>query len=456
MGQAMIERKPMQPHRVFLLIAPLLYVAYALLTPPFQTPDEHQHLFRAWQLSEFHMLGERRGDEAGGSLPDGLGRAAAIEIGAVDPHAPRPIIKRPFNALFSRHTPIDTGAPPQFFNFLGSVIYSPAGYLPQVGAIWLGKAGGLSVEDIDRLGRLFNAAVAMLLIYCAMRVTPVGALGLMWVGLLPMTGAASAAFGQDGLAIGGACLLTAIGLRVVLNGGWRRSELLIAAAVTVLLALSKVLYLPLGAVGGQPFARGEIQRRRLVVAMLICLVAAVLASVWLHAVSPIVVPPRPYVPPAAERLGVWLHHPVELLRLLEQTYVAHGIHLFETLFTFGWLTVGPVRSAEVLSLAGLVLVFLAGDATAGQIIWQTRAWLLLIAASIALLISVATYLYWARSSETWIQGLQGRYFIPIAPLIVVAFLRKHDSDAPYIAFTAALMIAANCLVLGTIVSSYYQ
>jgi uncharacterized membrane protein len=449
-------RKNQLPSRVFLLIAPLLYAAYALLTPPFQTPDEHQHLFRAWQLSEFHLFGERRADIAGGTLPEGLGRAALPELGTIEPHATRPVLKRPVETIFTRATPPDTEAPPRFFNFVGSVMYSPAGYVPQVAAIWVGKATGLSVENIVRFGRLLNAALTIFLIYYAIRLATVGALALVWVGLLPMTGSASAAFGQDGLIIGGACLLTTIGLRVVLNGHWQRSDLLIAGGLTISMTLSKLLYFPIAMVGGQPAPNNRMQWHRLLKPLLICVVAAAITALWIQAVSNLVMPPQADIPPAGERLADWFYHPTQLLALLKRTYIDHGVHLFDTLFTFGWLNIGPVRSAAFLSLAGLGVVLVAGDAAADRLTYKTRLWLLAIAASIALLMSATLYLYWTPASDTWIQGLQGRYFIPIAPLFLMAFLPKRDGNLQYGVLIALLMLGANLLSLGTIVRAFYS
>jgi len=41
-----------QPERAFLIVGFIFGVAILILTPPFQVPDEPQHFFRAFQLSE--------------------------------------------------------------------------------------------------------------------------------------------------------------------------------------------------------------------------------------------------------------------------------------------------------------------------------------------------------------------------------------------------------------------
>ena len=446
--------RELRPHRLFLIIAPLLYFIYAVLTPPFQTPDEHQHLFRAWQLSEFHLIGERRGDEAGGVLPDSLARAALPEIGSVDPHAVRPMPKRPLSTAFGPRTDVGHGASPHFFNFL-SVIYSPAGYIPQIAAIWIGARAGISVEQIVRLGRLFNAALAILLIYWAIRLTPVGSLILLWVGLLPMTAASSAALGQDGLIIGGGCLLTAIGLRIAFKQECRCSELLIVGILTILITLAKVFYLPLALIGAQPFTRGKIQWPRLVPLLIICVVAALVTALWLDSVSGLVITPTTQIPNPTQRLANWSQHPAAFPTVLEHTYIAHGPELFGFLFTFGWLNVLPDMRAMVLTAVACGLAVFAGDHGAARFDWRTRLWLLLIAVGTMLLISLALWLYCTPASSDRIEGLQGRYLIPLFPAILIALLPRPPARAPYRLLIPLLMLGANLFALESIFTAYY-
>ncbi|WP_324808337.1 DUF2142 domain-containing protein [Sphingomonas sp. LY29] len=442
--------------RLFLCIAPILYAAYAVLTPPFQTPDEHQHLFRAWQISELSLYGERRGEMAGGEVPEGVFQAALNELGTVKLHVTYTVVQRPLDTLLDAGTDPNVTSPRRYANFLGSVVYSPAGYIPQVLAIWTGRAAGLSVEDIIRLGRLFNSALVIALVYWAVRITPVGALAFVWAGLLPMSASASAAFGQDGLAIGGSCLVAAVGLKVLLRDQWQRSELFAFTIITLLVSLSKMLYLPIALVAAQPFHQRGDRWRRLLAPVLVCGLAAVLTGLWLRANSGMVVSPQLDIPPVSERIAAFIDQPMELVSLLWSTYFTNGLRLYHSLFMFGWLNIGPVHTAAILSVSAFGLTLLSGDPQAGTLGWRTRLWLLVIAFSVASLLSAALYLYWTPSSYTSILGLQGRYFIPIAPLLMIALLPKRVSDLPYNIIVVSMMTAANLSALSAIVVAFYR
>ena len=442
--------------RLFLLVAPFLFAAYALLTPPFQTPDEHEHLFRAWQLSQGQLIGTRRGGEAGGVLPDSLGRAAQPELGSLKPHALRPVVRRPFADSFKPGTPITSGAPPRFYNFIGSVIYSPVGYAPQVAAIFLGKAAGLSVENIIRLGRLLNAALAIGLIYWSLRIATIGRLALLWVGFLPMTAATSSSFGQDGLIIGSACVLTALGVRKLSASRWTLKELFLSAVFTVVLTVSKFVYLPLAMIAGAPFVERRFEVRRLAVPLMISLFAGVLAVAWIRAVSGVTLPAFSNAPPPLERFATWALNPQEPLLLLERTYIFHGRAVAMSLFSFGWQNIWGGRVVEYSSLLSACVVLLAGDPAANALKWQSRLWLLAIAAVITLLISIALLLYFSPLDSNWIQGLQGRYFIPIAPAVFVALLRRRSSAARYAFAVPLMMIVGNLFALRVIGATFYS
>jgi uncharacterized membrane protein len=77
------------------------------------------------------------------------------------------------------------------------------------------------------------------------------------VALLPPTAAGAASFGQDGLVIGAAFLLTALGLRTAVEHRWTPRRILISAIAAIAVTLSKFVYLPLVAVPLLPKPTGE-------------------------------------------------------------------------------------------------------------------------------------------------------------------------------------------------------
>lgn len=433
--------------RLFLLIAPLLYAAYALLTPPLQSPDEHQHLFRAWQLSNGTLIGERRGDKAGGVLPGGLVVATEQEIGTADLHVlNRPTDKRSLGAL--RSTQADAGRS-RFVNFFGSVIYSPLGYLPQVAGVLLGRAAHASVEKTILVGRLLNAASAIGLIALALRLTPWGGTVFLWIGLLPMTAAMSASLGQDGQIIGATCLLLALAFRT--DALSRAAAIAVASTV----GLAKIVYLPLALIGLASPSRKSGRWRFDARSLLPFLTALLLIATWQWLVSPLQIAAKAGLPSPSERLMEIAAAPSTFIDTVRTTLELQLAFYVFSNFTFGWLSVGPDFRSLLLAAIGLLAVFLAGDPSGKAPGFARRIWLILISSGSCSLILAAMFFLYTLPGETFVDGVQGRYFIPVAAVLLIAILPRRAFAPQANRLVPWLMVAANASALMMIARAFY-
>jgi len=444
------------PARIFLLVAPLIFAAYALLTPPFQTFDENQHLYRAWQIASLQLTAERRGAESGGSLPPGLEKATLQEIGSVVPQGERKAMVRPLSAMFSLNTSVGAGRPHIFYNFFGAAVYSPVGYVPQVIAVDIGRSTGFSVEWIVRLGRLLNSALCILLIWWALVQLPFGRWAMAIVAFLPPTAAGAASFGQDGLVIGAAFLLTALGLRTAVEHHWTPRRVLISAIAAIAVTLSKFVYLPLVAVPLLPKPRAIPSWRWAWPPLLIGSLAALLAVAWMRINAHSIVSFLPSLPSPSEHVFWIVQHPLGYAALVARTYAAMLPVLWAGFYRFGDSTVPIDVSAAVAGTAALLLILIHGDDHATGLTRARRAWMLSIAAIVAVLIASAIFVSFTRLSAAYIPSIQARYFVPILPLTLVALMRKGEKPSlPALSSALALTVVAQLLALGRIVRTFY-
>lgn len=443
------------PARLYALLAPLLYLAYALVTPVFQTPDEQQHLYRAAQLASGQLLGERRGNQFGGDLAPGLHLAAEQELGLNGLHLTREVPKTSWQEHWSRSTDPGFDQPAVFTNFLGSAAYSPAGYVPQVLAVWTGRLLGLSVESIVRLGRVLNAALAFGLLTMAFRALPVGRLVLLVVALLPMSVACAASFGQDGLIIAGGAWLTAISIRALVTRNWSKGHGATAIVLASAVTLAKFVYLPLA--GLALFVRERGSRLWLARgALLAVLIAGLLTAAWMGVNAGRVVPMMADRPAPSEQLAFLMQHPGALLSAMATTWNREALLQLSLLVTFGWMNVGPVLPALGLSFAALLVALWQGDQGAGRLSLAARGWIALICAGIVTLICLALYLAATPLGDTRIHGLQARYFIPLFLPLFLCLLRERRGAEPHFMWvTAGLMVLANLVSLQAIAAAYY-
>ena len=134
-----------------LILGAIGSIPLVLLTPPFQVPDEVQHFYRAYQLSDFRLRAEVQNGVAGGTLPDSLPELVKSIVYTRDnvyySAAPAPMTK----TLKLISVPLDKSAR-RFVAFPGSAFYSPLPYIPQV----LGIAVKMKATKAD-----FDATMAL-------------------------------------------------------------------------------------------------------------------------------------------------------------------------------------------------------------------------------------------------------------------------------------------------------
>jgi hypothetical protein len=68
------------PVRFFVITAACFGLLFIIATPPFQTPDEPAHFFRAYQVSQFNLILDKKGTTYGGTFPGQLEKTIDITM----------------------------------------------------------------------------------------------------------------------------------------------------------------------------------------------------------------------------------------------------------------------------------------------------------------------------------------------------------------------------------------
>ena len=245
----------------------------ALITPPFQAPDENQHYMKALLLSEGRVMTEQRGDLIGAVLP-----RAAVEFHAVDfPTDVPPTLRRFDRAMLDRSGDADAQRPgTAFADFPNVASYPPTLYVPGAVGLYLGVALDLSRRDAFYLGRLINAMSGLLLLIAALQLLPFGRNVFFATALLPTFAYQTGSLSPDAIINGLGFVGLALALRIGFMGARpaRAAGLLVTAP---LLALAKGVYLPLLAAGLRwPQDRRDYRPLLLIGAMLVGAIAFIL------------------------------------------------------------------------------------------------------------------------------------------------------------------------------------
>ncbi len=433
-----------------------LCLLLAVLVPLGEVADESAHLLRAVALLDGQVVGHRETVtySDGVSRPavgvtvdpawEVLSRSRALAPDKIPEPEPMPAPGRP--AFLPLHT-------------IGT--YFPAFYVPAALGIGLGQALGLTPAKAALLGRLANGAAYGALGLAALALARRGRPLLFGVLVLPMSLSLAASPNQDALMIA-ACALAA----ALLTGeeSWRRG---VAALLIALVVLAKPPYAAIAAMLLVPlpprFWVNPLFWRRVGIAVL-----AVLPGIaWTLLVTTRIATPVPRLayeagplwpgPRPAPFLGtdtgaqarILLDHPGLLLTLPAQclfavkralTLAAGAIGLF------GWADKplpAVVYAAWGAGLAGLAV--LCGRSI--RLRGIDLALLVTAALVTAWLVAISQYLSWTNVGEVRIDGPQGRYFLPLIPMLVLAAApRPAGVSGLRWAFVIATAVAALDLV----------
>ncbi len=437
------------PAIAFAFVAVPLCLFLAMVVPAGQGPDEATHLVRAASLLHGDMLG-RRGTV---KLPGGGTKimagvdadpALAFAANALPPGALTKLDLATLKAALDQRW---VGV--QFVPAPNTAAYLPVFYVPSAIGLAIARWRGTSPYQAIRAARLANAAAFVGFGLAALLLARRGRWLLFCALALPMTLFLASVVSQDGLLVAASALAAALVSRRSNPppDRTRRLEYAVAACLVGCIAIAKPPYFPLAAMLLLPLAPAgawRVQRRVLLRRLgVVALVAVpVLAWFWLtqrDVVTPLARSSAAYAPgplwpgdpartfnaaDAAAQLTVLRAHWTRIVTLPLQALTRDPSLLPAAIGILGWLT---VRLPERLYLAwevALVAALLAGlmeparERRAGQ--WPEAVLLLAATAVALLLICLSQYLSWTLVGLDRIEGVQGRYLLPLVPMVAIA------------------------------------
>jgi len=389
---------------LYLLYAIPMVLFLAVAMPPFQVTDEYAHALRADQLSRGALISPRLGGHVDGALRT-FGRLyQGMQF--------RYEIKQT-EELAHATAAITWDAADLDENFQNTAQYGPVLYIPQAAGIWLGKLAGFNPFRTFLAARLVNAAVAILIAFAAIRVCRRGLALFFTTLLLPMTASQFGSMSQDALIISLSLLVTAIASRLIAESRPARvGEFALFAAVVVATTLARPSQFALAPLGLLYFGMQDKHWRP---KLMIAVVGVVLIIAWL-VLLPKLMPEEPSGASVSGQLVRIIKQPLLLPTVLFNTLRESKFWLFETLVgRLGWLDT-PLPHWFVWTTAGVLVC--AWGAPGNRPPWLFPAAVGLITFG-AILMNTAAALYasWTPMGKMTIDGAQGRYLLPVLPLL---------------------------------------
>ena len=412
-----------RPHRAFLCIALVFGTALVLLIPPFQSADEPEHFLRTYQITEGALVSRQRDIRgiAGGFLPASL-YDLWLPFSRIGFHPEIKVsVRQIANAM---RIPLRPGER-IFITFPNTAHYCPTCYLPQCLGILLGRVLRLPPLAMLYLGREANLLFWVLLGFLALRSAPAIARPLFLLLLMPMSLYVASTLSADPSTTAIAVLFTALICKYFNSGpsSIDRKAFFVLLALSIPLCVSKLVYVPLLAllllIPRRNFGGTGKFTANFAAIVAICAVFLVL---WISASSNL--DPRNAMSnnvSARAQLQLLEQHPAHFGPLLLETLRRRGWSFLQSyVCVIGWLDM-YLPAAFVAGYGLLLLIACWSSEDHPPLPSPMRCAMIVLPAVIISFLAIAflDYLYWSPVGFSYIDGIHGRYLIPLTPAVFI-------------------------------------
>jgi uncharacterized membrane protein len=420
------------PEKIFLLIALFFGISFLVLTPLFEVADEPAHFFKAYALSDLQYNG------GSAYLPKSITDiyAPLTKNNSIPFHPNKKfdiqilfsVWDYPLNASNKQWTP-------------GIPAYAFVPYIPQIIGIEIGKCCNASPVMLMYFGRFFNLLIWVCLIFSAIRITPVGKWLFLVLSLLPMSLFQAASLSPDAAITGMSFLLIALILYYALNSDKKSItnwDMVLLLILSMALAVSKQVYFLIPLIFLIiPVARFSNKKDFIVkFCLLILSIIVVMALLSMSINQSIPIPSSTQningsqpsqiseeKSSAVTQVSFIFNNPVKYCFILKNTlFTLKDLYIDSFIGIFGWLDT-PLPGYIYYLFIGLIFFVALCDTEQNICVTTKQKGLFLLISLLTIgMIFTAIFVFYHPHGinlpgSTLILGVQGRYFITLAPLI---------------------------------------
>ncbi|HEX5760205.1 MAG TPA: DUF2142 domain-containing protein [Thermoanaerobaculia bacterium] len=448
------------PARLLAATCGIAGTVLCFLTPPFMVADEPAHFFRASALSRGQLGALERPDGAGAVLPASLGELVDELWTGMPGHPERKVDPRAIRRLLERPLEPQRTA---FRDFRTAAQYPFVPYLPQAAGLALGRLAGATPLAGFYLARLANLLAGTLLLLLAVRQLPACRWFAAMAATTPMALTTLASVSADVATLGAAFVLIATTAKLALApaAAIRRRDAALLLAAAVLLCLTKLTYAPLAlAPAILPRERRPRGPRGRAFAAAYVAAVALASAASLATVLSLDLSIRPgSAADRAAQLRAAAREPLRVAGVVAADAIEHGPRYAAQLVgvQLGWLdTRLPWWLVEAYLALLLALLALDGAPRPSLRLGQRAGLAALAAAAVAATIA-SQYMTFTPFRADFVEGVQGRYFLPLLPAAGLALHRPRRGGPPAALpwLLAAWTALAVAVTLRAIVHRYY-
>lgn len=435
-------KKGMKIENIFLLVAPLVCVFFLITMPTFKSHDEYYHWLKAYEVSQGTLMTPQEDGVQGSMMPEGVSKVFPSDWTKLDYQEMKGLFETKLNEENKGILNPETAA-----------VYSFVQYIPQATGIALARLVTDSAYLITYGGRVMNMIFALVLLYFAIKLMPFGKKLLLIPAMIPIAIEGFTSLSPDAMTISVAFFYIAYILHLAFGKkeqlGMKEKVILLISSIVI--ALCKIVYIPLVGliliIPKEKF-KNKSNKSKTINFCIIAGIAVFINLIWLAISSR-------YLSTFREgdskiQVLLALQNPILYIQNVLYTINLNGSNYILSLFgaDLGWGELVKLYAIVPYAFLGIYVFTAITDNTLKnkfkkyQIVWMS-----LVILAIVGLIFTSLYVQWTTVGKTSIAGVQGRYFLPILPLIMLLLGSVTKVKSLYHEETVTKFVAISILVL---------
>jgi uncharacterized membrane protein len=422
--------RTIEPQKAFLILGIFFGVGFLLLVPPFQINDEPAHYYKAYVVSQGQLLPEKTGGLAGFCVPESLEKTVATYYPMVYKHEVKQNSSSYASTLNLRLNPDNRI---YVEKEMYTLVYPPLPYIASGLIMAVASLLGASPLILMYLGRIINLLVWVLMVYLAIKITPVHKWVFLLLALMPMTLFEAASLSADSFNLGLSFLTIAFFFKLAFEEEKTRVEnkdLLVLLALLAMLSLSKIGYALLLIMFFLIPSYKFVNKKRMISQFFLVLTLPVvfIAGIWNYLFKDlyIAMPPAWATASIPGQIAFISSNPLNFLQIITHTLIEKQGFLVSFVGIFGWNELSLPNLIVALYLIALIVVAVADNKSLIKINPKQKLLAFITYFAMFFLVIIYEYVTFTPVGLDIIYGVQGRYFIPVAPLLFLLFYPNRD------------------------------
>ena len=421
-----IVKKRASINRVYAFIVIALGLAYMVIFLPYTVPDEPHHYFEAFGLSNYFTFNFEQANAEFVML-----RQSDIEWYQSTYSNTQSAehfyqIQKSIELFSDNNTLVEF----ELHKMVGSS-NAPFGYVFSAIGIAVARVFNLSPIITFYFGRVFNLVSYTIMGLLAIRKIPYGKMAILVISALPMSLHLIASYSYDAQIVAFVMLFVAQVLYMKeKKDNITLKDIILCTILGMLVAPSKLVYLPVvllvfiipkekfGALSSKAF----LIKAGIFTVSLVFLLLLQLKSFVSTASNPAI----SWSEEDARSLSWIIAHPIDTVKVFVDTLFYRGEFYLNSLvgYSLGWFQVVVPTYCYVPFFGFLAYSFMTRENEVSRVSFGDKIWsIILIIASFVLTLT-SMLLAWTPKSYPTVEGVQGRYFIPLLVLLIPILRNK--------------------------------